>query len=256
MENLVGMVQAWDRDAEWLDFLDPQAPNHLSSLLERDLYLHHLAPYLPATGRVLDLGGGVGRMTTALLDRGLEVELVDPDLRSLWRAVQHAAGRAGRLDVHWSTGEALPKIKEVDAVLAIEVLCYAENPARILKEIRTRMAEGAVLLLSVEARWGWATSLDVAPGSLGALLSDGVVHIPEDRWVRTFEESDLRDLLKDWEIDWIRPTHFVPSGPFEAAAGPVDLEGLLNLEGSLAENPHTAHLHRAWTAVARVPSRR
>ena len=256
MENLVGMVRAWKRDAEWLDFLDPQAPNHLSSQLERDLYLHHFGPHLPASGRVLDLGGGVGRMTTALLDRGLEVELVDPDLRSLWRAVQHASGRPGHLDVHWSTGESLPEIEPVVAVRAIEVLCYAEDPARILKALRARMAEGALLLISVEARWGWAASLDVAPGSLGSLLSDGVVHMPGDRWVRTYEESDLRALLADWEIAWIRPTHFVASGPFEAAAGAVDLAGLLDLEKALAGNPHTAHLHRAWTAVARVPPRR
>ena len=256
MENLVGMVRAWESDAQWLDFLDPQAPNHTSSLLERDLYLHHFGPHLPTAGRVLDLGGGVGRMTTALLDRGLDVELVDPDLRSLWRAVQHATGRDGRLDVHWSTGESLPAMDPVDAVLAIEVFCYAEDPARILENLKGRMAPGAMLLLSVEARWGWATCLDVAPGSLSALLSDGVVHVPGDRWVRTYEESDLRSLLTDWEIAWIRPTHFIASGPFEAAAGPLDLADLLGLEEALAGNPHTAHLHRAWTAVARVPPHR
>ena len=50
------------------------------------------------------------RFAAALLDRGLDVEVVDPDLRSLWRALQHAVDRPGRIDLHWSTGEALPDV--------------------------------------------------------------------------------------------------------------------------------------------------
>ena len=89
MDNLEGMVRAWDDHPEWLDFLDRSAPNHLDKLLERDLYTHHWNRWLPDQGRVMDLGGGVGRFTTWLLERGLDVEHVDPDLRSIWRALQH-----------------------------------------------------------------------------------------------------------------------------------------------------------------------
>lgn len=248
------MTAAWSSHPEWLDFLDPGAPNRADKLLERALYLHWWGPWLPRRGqRVLDLGGGVGRFTTWLMDRGCEVELVDPDLRSLWRALQHAAGRPGRLDLHWSTGERLPPLAPVDAVVAAEVLCYTEDPALVLENLRELLVPGGVLLCSVEARWGWAAALDAAAGSLEALLDDGVVHIPGDRWIRTYTEADLRELLAGWELERVVPTHYVPSGPFELAAGTLDLGRVLDLEARLRAHPITAPLSRAWLVAARRP---
>ena len=253
MENLTGMVKAWQEHPEWLDFLDPAAPNFTDKALERDLYLHHWAPWLPATGRVLDLGGGVGRFTTWLLDQGLSVDLADPDLRSLWRALQHAAGRNGAIDLHWTTGESLPDLGLFDAVIAAEVLCYVEDPLAALDRIAASLKPGAPLLLSVEARWGWAQALDAAPGTLPALLTDGIVHVPGDRWIRTFTKDQLLTLLAGWELCMIQPSHYACSGPFEAAAGPLDLPELLKLETALESQPETTHLHRAWMVVARKP---
>jgi len=247
------MVAAWDRENDWLDFLDPNAPNHHESMLERDLYLQHWKDFLPTKGRVLDLGGGIGRFTSWLVSQGLEVELVDPDLRSLWRAVQHAAGTPGRLDVHWATGEHLPAIQPVEVAIAAEVLCYTEDPQHILKNLAEALVPGGILLLSVEARWGWASSLDVAPDTLNALLEDGVVHVPGDRWIKTYEKRELEALLEDWEILSLVPTHYVSSGPFEAAAGDMDLQKILAWEAKLRTHDQTRHLNRAWTAVARAP---
>ena len=83
--------------------------------LERAMYLRRWREHLPPGSRVLDLGGGVGRFSLWLLEQGCEVELVDPDLRSLWRAVRSAGQLdTGRLDVHWSTGEHLPELAPVD----------------------------------------------------------------------------------------------------------------------------------------------
>ncbi|MEE2750749.1 MAG: class I SAM-dependent methyltransferase [Myxococcota bacterium] len=253
LDNLVGMVAAWGIENDWLDFLDPNAPNHHESMLERDLYLQHWKDFLPTQGRVLDLGGGIGRFTRWLVGQGLEVELVDPDLRSLWRAVQHASGTPGRLDVHWSTGEHLPEIAPVDVAIAAEVLCYTEDPRRILNNIAKALVPGGLLLLSVEARWGWASSLDVAPDTLDALMSDGIVHVPGDRWIKTYEKPELESLLSDWEILSLLPTHYVSSGPFEAAAGDMNLQKVLAWEQDLRGLEQTRHLNRAWTAVARAP---
>ena len=248
----MGVARAWSEHPEWLDFLSPDAPNFEDKRLERDLYLRWWGPWLPRAGqRVLDLGGGVGRFTTWAMDAGCHVELVDPDLRSLWRALQHAAGRPGRLDLHWSTGEALPALAPVQAVIAAEVLCYAEDPAAILSNLRRVLAPGGALLMSVEARWGWASSLDVAPGTLGALLDDGVVHVPGDRWIRTYTEAELRAALAGWSIERLVPTHYVPSGPFEAAAGPLSLDQTLALEARLRAHPVCGALNRAWLVVAR-----
>ena len=76
-------------------FLDPESPNHHPKLVERALYLARWAPHLPPGRlRVLDVGAGIGRFSTWFLDRGDDVTMVDPDLRSLWRAVWSGAGRA------------------------------------------------------------------------------------------------------------------------------------------------------------------
>lgn len=114
LANLAGAHAAWATWAEGMDFLDPQSPVADLKALEQALYLHHWAPWLgavasPRPPRVLDLGGGIGRFTMPCLDAGWDVELVDPDLESLRRAVWHAAGRLGRLDVSWTTGERLPE---------------------------------------------------------------------------------------------------------------------------------------------------
>lgn len=252
-DNLVGQHRYWLEHPDWMDQLDPHSPVFRTKQAERALYLDRWAPHLPGGARVLDLGGGVGRFMAWLLGQGCTVELVDPDLRSLWRAVS-AAGRigGGALDVHWSTGEALPPLAPVDTVLAVEVLCYAEDPALVLRNIAGALRPGGVLLASVEARWGWAMSTDAASGSVHAFLGDGVVHVPGDRWVRTFDRQDFADLLGEcFEVESLVPTHYACSGPFELASGEPDVADLRRLEAQLAAHPVSAPLNRAWTAIAR-----
>jgi SAM-dependent methyltransferase len=251
LDNLVGMRRWWFEHPDWMDFLTPEHPGHADKLLERELYLDHWAAHIPPGTRVMDLGGGIGRFSLWCLDQGCEVELVDPDLRSLWAAVGHAAGRQGRFDVHWSTGDRLPEVPPFDVVIAAEVLCYVNDPAAVLAALRPLLKPGAVLLASVEARYGWAMGPDVAEGSLGALFGDGVVHVDGDRWVRTFTEADLRALLEDFDLLQLEPSHYVMSGPFEAAAGVIDPDTIRAFERNLRADPVTAPLNRAWMAAAR-----
>lgn len=252
LANLVGAATAWAEWPEHMDFLAPDSPMYAQKRAERALYLARWEPHVPPGCRVLDLGGGIGRFTTWCLDRGCSVELVDPDLRSLHAAVRHAAGRPGRLDVHWSTGERLPDIAPVDVVIAAEVLCYVEDPRAVLAGLRERMCPGAPLLLSVEGRWGWAAAYDATAGTLAALLEDGVVHVPGDKWVHTYDEPALRALLRDWTIEELVPTHYIPCGPFEAAAGPLSVTEILALEERLRAHPTTAPWNRAWMVRARA----
>lgn len=254
-EGLIGMRTLWRGEPLWMDSLDPDAPAHREKLLERDLYLHWWKPWLPGPGeRVLDLGCGVGRFATWLVDRGCDVELVDADLRSLRRAVWHCAGLSGRFDAHWTTGSRLPDLEPVDVVIAAEVLCYTADPRAVLDAIDRVLRPGGRLLVSVEARWGWAGAQDVLGGTLDALLSDGLVNVEGDRWVQTYEQSELRDLLTAYEIELVKPTHYVLSGPFEEASGCQQLEPtldeILTLENKLRATPQLEHLHRVWLAAA------
>lgn len=254
LDNLQGAVQYWDEHPEWMAFLEPDSPIHRDKLIERALYLDRWQPHLPVGCRVLDLGGGIGRFTTWLLDHQCEVELVDPDLRSLWRAVSFAAGRPGALDVHWTTGERMPPLDPVDVVLACEVFNYVEDPSRVLRQLVHRLKPSGILLVSVEARWGWAMAADAHPGTIDAFFS-GVVHVPGDVWVRTYTEADFRALLSPYfEILELIPSHYAFSGPFELAS---DLQRLtvreaLLLEQRLREHPVSGPLNRAWMAVARL----
>lgn len=253
LDNLVGAVRYWEEHPDWMDLHDPDGPVHHDKMVERALYLDRWEALLPQGARVLDLGGGVGRFTTWLLDRGCDVELVDPDLRSLWRAVSAAAGRPGRLDVHWTTAECLPELAPVDVVVACEVLCYVEDAQRAVAAIRRALRPGGVLLCSVEARWGWAMSADVYEGTLEAFLGDGIVHAPGDRWVATYEEAQLRALLAGFELVEVVPSHYACSGPFEMVAGPLTVNEALALEARLRAHPVAGGLNRAWMCVARLP---
>lgn len=251
LANLAGAFMAWERWPEHMDFLDRESPMYAQKRAERALYLHRWEPLVPPGCRVLDLGGGIGRFTQWCLDRGCTVELVDPDLRSLRAAVRHAAGRPGRLDVHWGTGEALPNLAPFDVVIAAEVLCYVEDPAKVLANVRRVLRPGAPLLGSVEGRWGWGTAYDVAPGTLDALLGDGTIHVPGDKWVRTLDEAGIRAMFSGWQIEDLVPTHYIPCGAFEDAAGPLPFEQLLHWEERLRAHPMTAPWNRAWMFVAR-----
>ena len=144
----------------------------------------------------------------------------------------------------------------MDVALAVEVLCYVEDPAAVLRGIIETLRPGGVLLCSVEARWGWAMGADVYEGTIEAFLGDGVVHVPGDRWVRTFTGESLQALLEGagFVVEDLHPSHYAFSGPFESCAGPLDAEEALALEARLREHPVARSLNRAWMAVARKPA--
>jgi SAM-dependent methyltransferase len=250
LDNLVGAARAWKEWPEGMDFLNPESPVFAQKALERELYMHHWAPWLVASGTVLDIGGGIGRFACPLLDKGLDVTLVDPDPISLERAGFHGEGRKGKLTLCWGTSETLPQNKLFDMALAAEVLCYVEDPVLSLQRIASVLKPGAPLLFSVEARWGWGLCMDAAPGTLEAWLDNGVVHAPHDRWVRSFTREALEELFRGWKLVFLLETHYVCSGPFEMAGGSLSLPELLKLEDRLRSHPIAAPLHRAWTGVA------
>ena len=253
LDNLVGARQYWIEHPDWMELLDPNSPSHHDKMVERALYLDQWADFIPHGSRVLDLGGGVGRFTSHLLDLECAVEVVDPDLRSLWRCLAQAVHRPGSIDLHWSTGEAMPDLAPVDVAIAAEVLCYVENAKQVVQRIFDTLKPGGHLLCSVEARWGWAMGPDVHEGTIEAFLTDGVVHAPKDRWVRTYTESDFRELLAPFHIISLLPTHYALSGPFEAATGPLGIEAARQIEARLREHPVAGPLNRAFTAVVQKP---
>ena len=250
LDNLEGMVRYWTEHPEWMDFLDPNSPTHADKMLERGLYLNFWKEHLKKANRVLDIGGGVGRIGQLLLQQGAEIQVVDPDLRSLWRNLTHSIGTPGSIDLHWSTAEQLPELGTFDTVLACEVLNYVEDPSKVVANIHRSLQPGGTLLLSVEARWGWAMGRDVAGGTIDAFLEEGIVHVPHDRWIRTYTEETIRELLQQFNIIEIQRSHYTLSGPFEWAMGDVDLNTVLAKESALRNHPISHPLNRAWMVIA------
>ena len=252
---LDGARQAWEDTPDWMDFLDLGSPIIDLKHAERDLYLHAWRDYLDGSS-VMDVGCGIGRFTTAMLDRGANVWGVDADLDSLRRCAWHAANRSGSLELHWTSVHTLPDVR-VDTVICAEVLCYVPRAAEALTEIARRLKPGGVLLIAVEARWGWACSEDASPGTLDAALTgDGVVHVPEERWVRTYREQDLVAALESagLVVERTTPMLYITDGPLERTMPEsASLEELLSYEEACRKHPVWGQLNRIWSAVARKP---
>jgi transcriptional regulator with XRE-family HTH domain len=114
-----------------------------------------------------------------------------------------------------------------------------------LSEVERGRKEASSELLSAIC-----AALDVAPGSLEAWLDDGVLRVEGDRWVRTYSREALESLLRGWRWELLEPSHYICSGPFEAAAGELGIAEVEALEARLRTHPIAASLHRAWTGIA------
>ncbi|MEQ1565856.1 MAG: methyltransferase domain-containing protein [Myxococcota bacterium] len=249
---LDGARSGWTDHPEYMDFLDLASPIYGLKRMERDLYLHHWRAHVDAA-RVLDVGAGIGRFTQAFLDRGATVHAVDPDLESLRRLVWHAAGRPGRLDVTLASVDHLPEV-EVDLAIAAEVLCYVPAAVQALRSIAQRVRPGGRVLLSVEARHGWAVAQDAPQGGIEAALDgDGLVWLPGDRWVQTYDAARVEALVADAGLTLLDrvASHYLPDGPLEDS-GPaeVTLEQLVALEDRCRRHPVYGPLNRLWLVAA------
>lgn len=253
---LDGARASWTDHPEYMDFLDPDSPVHDLKRAEADLYLHHWATHRDAQA-VLDVGCGVGRFATRFLDQGATVYGVDPDLESLRRLAWHAVDRPGRLDLSWSSAHRLPEVS-VDLAIAVEVLCYVPDAVGALRHLATRVRPGGTVLLSVEARWGWAASPDAPQGALSAALrGEAVLDLPGDRWVRTYDEAAIEALVTGAGLELVEQiaSHWVPDGPLEGCAPPdLSLEELIALEDQCRVHPVWSPLHRLWLVEARRTS--
>ncbi len=250
---LEGAKEGWSDHPEWMDFLDCGSPIADLKSAERDIYLHWWRPWLEAE-RVLDVACGIGRFTQPFLDRGATVIGVDADAKSLRRCAWHAAGRPGKLDLHWSSVHKLPDLAEFDVAIAAEVLCYVPEVDSALAAIHARLKQGGALLISMEARWGWAASQDAPIGAIEAALGgDGVLDAGSERWVQTYTRERFTETLEraGFEVERMIPALYLLDGPLEDVGNTsASLEELLEIEERCRNHPVWAPLNRAWIAVA------
>jgi SAM-dependent methyltransferase len=106
----------------------------------------------PVPARVLDCGGGTGRLAVPLAQAGASVTVVDTSVDALATLARRAgeAGVAGRVRGVQGEFEALDAVDApgpFDLVLAHDVLAMVDDPAALIAAVARRLGPGGVLSL-------------------------------------------------------------------------------------------------------------
>jgi len=268
----------WQSQKNLYDFVEAGDANAARKAFQRDLYLRHLGPSLDRLGAdaaVLDAGCGVGRLTAAMLGRGLHVTCTDASAEALKCAVRVGLNRGATGD---SLDARLCDVRDLScfddgtfaATVALEVICYQEHPAVSLHEIVRVTAPGGLVALSVEGlhgsfiadpRLALTTQVGGTVAGVLDLLDTASLDVEDEISVRYFTKDGLRALLESAGLESIEVvgTHYTADGVLDHVVTDdvlLDDDGLTRLvalERAAAEDPVLEPLARAWLATARVP---
>lgn len=145
-------------------------------------------------GRVLDLGAGTGRLTAALLARGLDVVAVEPDPAMLARLRAELPGA----DAREGSAEAIPlPAGSVDAVLVGQALHWFDLD-RATPEMARVLRPGGVLAglwNGADPDAGWPHELATVAGSVHPPNPRGAgldVAMPGEPFFGPAERADVR----------------------------------------------------------------
>lgn len=201
--------------------------------LERDLYgelehdetWHYLERHLPESGRVLDAGGGAGRYSVELAERGYEVTLVDPSAEQVALARENAAEHGVADAVSVRTGDVRDLGAEADSFDA--TLCLGGPLSHVLDaeerrtgaaELRRVTAPGGPVFVSVMGRLAALQTIARMAGRVDA-GDDETALLP--RLART----------GDYDADLLEAFDREPSGPPMHLFRAAELRELLQRAG-------------------------
>ncbi|GAA2851038.1 hypothetical protein MIAR_09960 [Microbacterium arabinogalactanolyticum] len=215
-------------------------------------------------GRVLDIGGGAGIHSRALMDAGYEVEMIDPVVRHVEQA-QEAGVRASVGDAR----ELEHADQSFDAAILLGPLYHLasrEDRLRALREAARVVRAGGVVLAAGLSRYVafGAASLGrpvptPIPGEWAALIADGTpgsqLRFPAG-YFHTAEE--LEDEVADAGLDVLEVVGVEgPAGLFLEQAGEVSAEvrdAALAIARAASALPAIRDQSAHLIAVAHVPA--
>jgi len=260
--NLVQAEHEWALYGDACDPLSPSAPERALKEFQRDLYLELWAGALAALARgarVMIAGGGTGRFAQPLSERGFRVELVDASPEAVRRARLHLGDRVPVRVGDLTEADTLERAA-YDAVLAVEVPCYATDPLLVMKRLRAALRPNGVLLFSVEARPGalLADSDLHSPESFRAVLDAGLVTLPGLKHVHYFTRDEAGRLAEQagFSVNAVEGVCYVPDGPFATLIDATRLgdaahrDQLRDVERRCRRDPLLRELARAWAVAA------
>lgn len=158
---------------------------------------------------ILDAGCGGGLISEPLARLGAEVTGIDPSPENIEAARAH--GEESGLDINYQIG-AVDDVKEgigpFDAVIALEMIEHAQNPADAIKAAATHIKPGGAFILSTLNRTAKAFALAIVAGEyILGWLPRGT-----HDWTKFQKPAEIKAMARDAgiEITSVRGMSFVP----------------------------------------------
>jgi len=262
--NISGFEKEFKKHPKDLNFVQRKSTLYWLKEFEKEIYLNLFSPHLkklPQKSLVLDAGCGVGRFTKELLQRGLRVHGMDASrlaldvLRSNFKREKNIM----RLHANVENLSMLPD-EMYDAVFAVELLCYVENPGKAIKALARVLKKDGLLFFSVENKFGALCSERfMTENNFMDVFKKNELAVKNEVYVRYFTKGDVRALIKKAKMGTlcIDGCHYVADGIFGHLAEKADLKNakarksLLEIEKFCRNNKSLAPFARAWAAVAK-----
>lgn len=265
--NLVSFEDAWIERPDEMDFLAETSLLFYQKMLSTRIYWDFIDSHLSISdsdSHVLDAACGIGRFAIGLAERFSKVTAFDPCLSSLRACGRHLEKRDIRnVDLNWADLSWLDELPEnqFDAVLAIELICYATDPEKSLKRLVRAAAPGAKVIVSVEGTPGALTiQSTLGPADLPVVIEGKPLFIPYDRYVTFFTPQSLAKLMRDSGLKeiYIEGSHYMLEGPFwysidqNSLDDPGYRDQILEAERTCSRHPLLAPWGRVFSGVGTV----
>ncbi|MDD4939409.1 MAG: class I SAM-dependent methyltransferase [Candidatus Omnitrophica bacterium] len=266
MYNVIAYEREWSIYPLVLDFLDRSSENYKLKDLEKKIYLDIIRPFfneIPKGSNIIDAGGGIGRFAAWLCKTGHKTQIVDSSPTALKKALKHLyAENLVDFDLHLGDAACLTNFADntFDAALAIELVCYSDRPAQIVKELARVTKKNGILVFSVEGKYGALFSdPNVSLDKIPLILREGILKIKDHLYVRYYSPASLVKLLKENGIEVIGTfgTHYVTDGILHKLINVDKLndngykKDIFKIEKMCRNDPVLQNFARAWVAIGR-----
>ncbi|HOO55437.1 MAG TPA: class I SAM-dependent methyltransferase [bacterium] len=266
MWNVVAYEKEWKDFADFNDFMQKGSPVYNKKQYQWKVYEGLLGKELGVLGagsRVLDIGGGTGRIGLRLAEKGCDVTLIDASPAALKAAWRELAAAGADFDIAWADAADLSFIENgsMDAAFSMEVYCYIREPEVALSEAVRCVRSGGTVSFSVENGLG-AILADpyVEIKDMPKILSENRMLVEGDVCVDYIPVSRLRGMsVKSGLTDVrIEGCHYIADGFIGKrfsdrlfGAGPAS-DFMIEMEKGMKRIPVLKHLCRAWLVTGTV----